>query len=427
MNFGYDVCVIGTGRVGLPLGLSFLDVGLRVTGVDLDPAIRHAVAEGSMPFHEPGYDELVARRDFVVHETMDVAADSAALVVTVGTPLHTHIETDLRQVQRVLSSTAPHLRPGQLLCLRSTVAPGTTAFVRRWISQHTEFEIGRNLGLAFCPERIAEGKAREELRTLPQIVGAEDDLSRKLGAELFSHLVSDIQQTDYVSAELVKLFNNIARYVHFALANQFALLADTFGANIHQVRRMANHNYPRSYIAGPGLTAGTCLRKDFGMINEWSPYPDLLLSAWKMNEYVPAFLVQHLRQRTPLHDKVVALLGYTFKRDTDDVRDSLAAKLYRYVQRELPAEIRVTDHNLPEVIPDEFNGDLRNWPATEALDGADCVFVATNHSGYDQALRQLAEKQPEAWIADLWNVTESDLIFYQARELLSANRLVELV
>ena len=103
--------------------------------------------------------------------------------------------------------------------------------------------------------------------------------------------------TDYVSAELVKLFNNIARYVHFAVANQFALVADTFGANIYEIRRLANHEYPRSHIAMPGLTAGTCLRKDFGMINEWSPYPDMLLAAWKMNEFIPAFLVQHLGKR----------------------------------------------------------------------------------------------------------------------------------
>ena len=222
------------------------------------------------------------------------------------------------------SSTAGHL-----LCLRSTVAPGTTRFVHKWIERHTRLRVGKEIFLAFCPERIAEGRAYEELHTLPQIIGAEDDESHRRAAELFAHLAPEILPSSYVTAELVKLFNNILRYVHFALANQFAMIADEFGANIYETRRLANYKYPRSFLAAPGMTAGTCLRKDFGMINEWSPYPDMLLSAWKVNEYVPAFLVDHLLQRTEIHDTVVAILGFSFKAETDDVRDSLAAVALR--------------------------------------------------------------------------------------------------
>ena len=412
--FDYDVCIIGTGRVGLPLGLSFIDVGAKATGVDLDEKLRDRVNGGEMPFHEPGYDALVASKRFEVHATPEVVARSGAVVVTVGTPLHNHIETDLSQIQRVLSGIAPHLRAGQLLCLRSTVGPGTTSFVRRFLERNTELEVGTDLLLAFCPERIAEGKAYAELRTLPQIVGVEDPASAEAATALFARLAPEVMATDYVSAELVKLFNNIARYVHFAMANQFALVADTFGANMYEIRRLANHKYERSRIASPGFTAGTCLRKDFGMINEWSPYPDMLLSAWKMNEYIPAFLVQHLLKRTDLHDRAVAVLGFTFKKDTDDLRDSLAPKLYRYIQREMPAEVRVSEHHLPDPMP-EFG--IRNWDLTEALTGVDCVFVATNHTGYDEALRGLAARNPEAWIADIWNVTGVDKVFYQAKEL----------
>jgi UDP-N-acetyl-D-mannosaminuronic acid dehydrogenase len=417
-SFDYDVCVVGTGRVGLPLALSFIDVGFNVTGIDVDPQLAATVNAGTMPFHEPGYEELIATGKLVVHTDSGIAARSRAIVITVGTPLHNHIETDLSQVQRVLEQVAPHLRAGQLVCLRSTVAPGTTRFARRWIERNTDLTVGEDLGLAFCPERIAEGKARDELRTLPQIVGTEDPMSETMATALFGKLDTEILTTDYVSAELVKLFNNIARYVHFALANQFAMVADTFDANIYEIRRMANHDYPRSHIASPGFTAGTCLRKDFGMLNEWNPYPDMLLSAWKMNEYIPAFLVQHLLQRTELHDRRVAVLGYTFKMDTDDTRDSLAPKLYRYIQRELPLEIRVTDHNLPNPIPDVGNGELENLPADQAVEGVDAVFVATNHSGYDEVLRTLAAAAPDTWVADLWNVGRTDLIFYRAGELL---------
>jgi len=411
----YDVCIVGTGRVGLPLGLSFLEVGLRSVGVDVDARLRETVNGGAMPFHEPGYDALVASRRFVVHADAATVREADAVVVTVGTPLHNHIETDLRQIQRVLESVGPHLRPGHLLCLRSTVAPGTTAFVRRWLERNTTLRVGDTLALAFCPERIAEGKAYEEIRTLPQIIGTEDALSRERARALFAPLAPELLETDYVSAELVKLFNNITRYVHFALANQFALIADTHGANIHEIRRMANLRYPRNQFAAPGLTAGTCLRKDFGMINEWSPYPDLLLSAWKMNEYMPAFLVQHLRLRTPLHDRRVAMLGFSFKADTDDVRDSLAPKLMRYIERETPLSLRVHDPHLSSPLPE--SGGVENTPLEAALADVDCVFVATNHSGFDVALQRLALTRPDAWIADIWNVAGIDQMFYQARAL----------
>jgi UDP-N-acetyl-D-mannosaminuronic acid dehydrogenase len=326
-GFEYDVCVIGTGRVGLPLGLSFLDAGMRSVGVDVDSALISQVNAGIMPFQEAGYDELVARRQFQIFDDPAIVSKSAAIVVTVGSPLHNHIETDLSQIERVLEEVTPHLREGQLICLRSTVAPGTTQFVRRWLERYTSLTVGVDVFLAFCPERIAEGKSFTELHTLPQIIGSEDSESERRTTKLFRRITEEVLPTNYVTAELVKLFNNILRYVHFALANEFAMIADEFGANIYEAQRLANYKYPRSFLASPGLTAGTCLRKDFGMINERSPYPDMLLSAWKSNEFMPAFLVEKLLKRTDIHGRIVAILGFTFKADSDDLRDSLAPKI----------------------------------------------------------------------------------------------------
>lgn len=414
-GFEFEVCVVGTGRVGLPLALSMIDVGLSVVGLDTDESLRMKINAGSMPFKEPHYDHLIASRRFQVESNPAIIAKCRDIVITVGTPLHTHIETDLDQIRSVLTSIAPWLRPHQCICLRSTVAPGTTLFVKKWLERNTTFSIGENLYLSFCPERIAEGKAYEELRTLAQIVGSEDEGSRLRATQLFGQLAPELFETDYVSAELVKLFNNISRYVHFAMANQFALIADTFDANIYEIRRMANHNYPRSHLAMPGFTAGTCLRKDFGMINEWSPYPDMLLSAWKMNEFIPAFLVTHLKKRFEIHDRVVAVLGYTFKKDTDDTRDSLAPKLIRYIERELPKELRVSEYHLPKPTFEDGGRTFANFSTGEAFRDVDCVFVATNHSAYKKALQELATVQPDAWIVDIWNVADVDRIFYQAK------------
>jgi UDP-N-acetyl-D-mannosaminuronic acid dehydrogenase len=143
----------------------------------------------------------------------------------------------------------------------------------------------------------------------------------------------------------------------------------------------------------------------------------MLLSAWKVNEYVPAFLVDHLLKRTHLHDRTVAILGFSFKADTDDLRDSLAPKLWRYVHRQLPLEIRVSDHNLSDPIPEPSAQTPRNWPVDEALAGVDVVFVATNHTGYREVLARLATTSPDTWVADIWNVGRVDQIFYQASAL----------
>lgn len=416
-DFLHDVCVVGTGRVGLPLALSLIDAGMDVVGLDTDQDLRANVNAGVMPFKEPGYEETIKTRKFKVSGSAEQISQAETIIITVGTPLHTHIETDLRQIRSVLETLSEHLRAGQLLCLRSTVAPGTTDFVARWLEKHTDLSIGEELDLVFCPERIAEGKAREELATLPQIIGARHVRAAERAERVFRRLTSKFFHTDFTSAELVKLFNNINRYVHFALANQFAIIADTFDVDIYAILTMANHDYPRNRIASPGLTAGTCLRKDFGMINEWTPYPDMLLSAWKMNEYIPAFLVQHMKKRTPLHNKRVGILGYSFKADTDDTRDSLAPKLCRYIERETPERIVVSDEHLPRPRFTAEGESVENRPEEDVLFGSDVIFVATNHSSYKRSLNRIRSRSPETWVADLWNVGATNKIFYQAAQI----------
>src|SRR5271167_1289367 len=374
-----DVSVIGLGRVGLPLALSFADRGLRVVGIDNDTARLGAVREGRMPFQETGAQELLDRVHasgrLSLSERVADAAGARHIVITLGTPSFSHIEIDMRDIRSALDDLLGVLAPGHTLILRSTVAPGTTEFVAGYLAKHRGFQIGEDVFVAHVPERIAAGRFLEEIDTLPCIVGGVGARSGEVAAELFAAFGAPIVQTTPVQAELAKIWANILRYTNFALPNLLMMDCERSGANVFEVIDLINRDYPRGGIARPGLTAGTCLRKDFAFSEERSHAPGMLLAVSRVNESVPLFLLEGAKRRMgTLADRKVAVLGLAFKADTDDERDSLAHKLIRLLEREL-ADVVVHD---PVVAT----------PTTsleDAVSDADVVIVATNHSEFRSA------------------------------------------
>src|SRR3954447_10925753 len=332
----HDVSVIGLGRVGLPLALTFADAGLSVLGVDNDASVLDALRAGRMPFKEPGTDELLARVQIDLSTRAADAADADAILLTLGTPTFSHIEIDMGDIRAVLDDLLPVLREGQLLVLRSTVAPGTTEFVAGYLSKHRGFSVGEDLFVAHVPERIAADRFMAEIGTLPCIVGGVGEASGERAAQLFQALGAPIVQTTPVQAELAKIWANILRYATFALPNLLMMDCERYGANVFEVIDLVNRDYPRGGIALPGLTAGTCLRKDFTFSEERSNAPGMLLAVSRVNESVPLFLVDGIRRRIGeggLRECKVAVLGLAFKADTDDERDSLSHKLIRLLER----------------------------------------------------------------------------------------------
>src|SRR5215207_9218812 len=241
----YDVCVIGLGRVGLPLAMSFADAGLSVLGVDNDPDVLAALRERRMPFKEPGTDELLARSELALSHRAADGAQARAIVLTLGTPALSHIEIDMGDIRTVLDDLLPLLREGQTLILRSTVAPGTTEFVAGYLEKHRGFEVGRDFFVAHVPERIAADRFMEEIGTLPCIVGGVDRVSGERAAGLFAMLGAPIVQTTPVQAELAKIWTNILRYTTFALPNLLMMDCERYGANVFEVIDLINRDYPR--------------------------------------------------------------------------------------------------------------------------------------------------------------------------------------
>jgi UDP-N-acetyl-D-mannosaminuronic acid dehydrogenase len=325
-----DVVVLGGGgHVGLPLSLTLADAGLCVGIYDTSQPTLDRIAAGEMPFLETGADELL--RKVLATGRLELGSDGEmiaranTLIVVVGTPVDEFLGPSMTVFERVVDQIAPHLRDGALVIMRSTVYPGTTSYVQQHLA-----DAGCKVDVAFCPERIAEGKALEELHTLPQIIGADDDRSAERATALFRRLVEKTVRTSTKEAELAKLFTNTWRYMKFAVANQFFMIADQAGVDYTNVLRAIREDYPRAAdLPGPGFAAGPCLFKDAMQLAAFTTdhFP-MGQAAMQVNEGLPAYIVAALERRYGgLKGRTVGILGMAFKAESDDTRASLSYKL----------------------------------------------------------------------------------------------------
>lgn len=398
------VAILGIGRVGLPLGLYLAERGMTVHGIDVNEAHVAKIKAKVLPFIEDGAAPFLERHVGTrLFPTTDIAAATLAdtIIMTLGTPVDEHLNPEFAAIERLVLALRPHLKKGQLIIMRSTVVPGTTEFVARKLKE-SGLVVGTDIFLAFCPERIAEGKSLEELPEIPQIVGGIDPASRARAIAFFEGITGPVWGTDARSAEIAKLFCNVYRYVDFAVGNEFMMIADSFDRDVHEIIEVVNRGYKRGGIKRPGFSGGPCLYKDGFFLVERTPYPDLLTTAWKINESVPAYLIEGLAKRMgSLENKVVAVLGLAFKREIDDTRNSLSYKAIKILARRGAAVLR---HD-PFVKP----GDLG-----EILGKADAVLVCTDHLAYKQlgtaGVAKLA--RPGTHVADCWNVFGGGKVFF---------------
>jgi UDP-N-acetyl-D-mannosaminuronic acid dehydrogenase len=388
--FTRDVVVVGgCGHVGLPLALALAGRGLRVTSYDIAGAVVEQVMAGTMPFAEPGAAELL--QDCLESDRFDastdptVASEAECLVVVIGTPVDEHQNPDPDAVRRAVSEIADHLRDGQLLVLRSTVYPGVTRLVDQYVRDH-----GKDIDVAFCPERIAEGRALVELYELPQIISGTTPAAVTRASKLFSHLADQLVEVEPEEAELAKLFTNAWRYIKFAAANQFFMIANNHGVDYERVRAAIRHDYPRAAdLPGAGFAAGPCLFKDTAQLAAFNTnnFP-LGNASMLVNEGLPLYVVAQIEEHHDLKPLTVGILGMAFKAESDDVRSSLSYKLRR-IFRFKAAEVLCTDPYVdvdPELLP-----------LDEVVERSDLLVVGAPHAVY----RDLETDKP---VFDIWNL-----------------------
>jgi UDP-N-acetyl-D-mannosaminuronic acid dehydrogenase len=370
-----DLVVLGGGgHVGLPLSLAFAKAGLRVGIYDVAVATLDRIARGEMPFKENGADELLAELlptgRLTLSSSPEIIGRAPVVIVVVGTPIDEFLNPSMTVFERTVDQIAPHLQEGALIVLRSTVYPGTTEYVKRAL---TDRRCGCDI--AFCPERIAEGYALDELGSLPQIIGADEDVAGDRAAALFARLGAGTIRTTTKEAELAKLLTNTWRYIKFAVANQFFVIADAAGVNYESVLHAIRTDYPRARdLPAPGFAAGPCLLKDTMQLAAFtSDHFALGQAAMQANEGLPAYVVNSMEQRHgPLVGKTVGVLGMAFKPESDDVRSSLSYKVRKLLAWS-GARVLSTD---PYVV------DERLVPLEKVLAESDILVLGVPHEAY---------------------------------------------
>jgi UDP-N-acetyl-D-mannosaminuronic acid dehydrogenase len=369
--------------------MAFARTGISVVAFDINPVAVDLVNGKTMPFDEPEAPAILSQiiDAGLFRASIDPAevAKADAVIVVVGTPVDEHLNPDTQAVPDAVAALVPYLRDDQLLVLRSTVYPGVTRLVEERLTAH-----GMKTDVAFCPERIAEGKAFTELYSLPQIVSGRNTSTVTRATELFRLLTDSIVETTPEEAELAKLFTNTWRYIKFAAANQFYMIANEHGIDFEKVRHAITFDYPRAHdMPGAGFAAGPCLFKDTMQLAAFNNNNFFLGHASMMvNEGLPMYLVDRMDRRFELKNLTVGILGMAFKAESDDIRSSLSYKLRR-ILRYKAANVLCTD---PFVTTDP-----NLVPLEDVLSKADVLVIGAPHSAY----RTLKPKQA---VVDIWNL-----------------------
>ena len=387
----HDICIIGgAGHVGLPLGLVFAEAGQRVLIYDLNTDVMNQVKGGTMPFieyeSEPLLERALKNNRLSFSSKAEDLGRAKYIIVAVGTPVDEYLNPKLRALLDLFAKIKPHLNEEQTIIIRSTVYPRTCVQVLNALEKG-----GGKWRVAYCPERIAQGYAIRELRDLPQIVAGCTPEALESASELFSLVAPKLLKVSIEEAELAKLFSNAWRYIQFAAANQFYMIADSYGVDFNELRKTMVDGYGRNAgLPSAGFAAGPCLLKDTMQLAAFNNNNFTLgHAAMAINEGLPNFIVEQLSRRRSLQDVKVGILGMAFKADIDDIRDSLSYKLGK-VLRFQGAQVLYSD---------EFASDPTFISKEDPVAQAEVVIVGVPHSAY-KSLQIPAGKD----VLDVWGV-----------------------
>ena len=414
----FDVGIVGLGYVGLTLATVLAEAGNSVIGIEKRKDLVELTNEGIPHFTETGLPDALAgvtrSGKLVAAEQFDDSFSCSTYIITVGTPLAPDGVARVDMIEAAARDIAANMRDGALVILRSTVKIGTTRDVVSPILAAS----GKKFDIAMCPERTLEGKALQELRELPQIVGADDQAVADRAAAVFRRLTSSIVLVSGIeTAEIAKLVSNIFRDVQFAFANEVARVCDAFGVSAHEVISAGKIGYNRTNIPLPGLVGGPCLEKDPHILMESARTRGISLEITKagrlVNERQPQetvdFISSEIERRELVGPLKINILGMAFKGqpETSDLRGSMSIKVLDALKKAHPdAQIGVYDPITPqEVLAAEFPDEQVFTRFGDAVSGASVVVIANNHPSLGTISPRTINEfmSPDGFVYDYWN------------------------
>jgi len=386
-----DVCVVGgAGHVGVALALILADSGFKTLVLDVNETALSTMAAGRLPFFEQGGEALLKKvlADGGLAFSSDAkrVAQATFVVVTIGTPIDEFHNPEVSNLTRCFDELMPYLRDDQTIILRSTVAPGTTTYIDNYLRRR-----GKKARLAFCPERVVQGKGVQEIGALPQLISGTSPEAIAEAKKLFSKIAPELVEMNPLEAEFAKLICNAYRYIEFAATNQLYMMVERAGLDYGQLLSKMKRGYPRmESIPGPGFAAGPCLMKDTMQLFAFQKH-DFILGqvAMTINESLPNFIVERLTAHFDLGKTRVGILGMTFKAESDDIRESLSYKLGKLLRF----------HGAEVFYSDEYAKDPTFVDKETLVRQSDVVIVGVPHNAY-RSLQVPAEKH----VVDLWSI-----------------------
>lgn len=389
------IAIIGLGYVGLPLSL-LLARYYDVIGFDVDTSRIEKMREGISTISEPGIEELMMdseiRRNISYTSDPDDLKEANIKIVTVGTPYESKIDyIDYSQIYDALEIISSKINKGDIIILKSTVPPGTTNGLVKNKIESLGFKIPGDIGLSFSPERMVEGQAVNDFKTLPKIIGASDPETLKICSKIIGSLGGKVIGVSSIeTAEMIKMVDNYSRFVFLGLTNELALISEKIGVDVLELINAAKDSYPRNsgiLLPGPGV-GGSCLNKDPYILRAHMKHNGLNLKMVECATYVNSNMPYHvceLVEKYASNRKNVTVLGVAFKGDTNDTRFTPAFQIYDYL-KDKGFTINLTD---PYVFDSKIHIEKDEFAA---LRDSDIMLVLTDHKQYTNInLKKIAD------------------------------------
>jgi UDP-N-acetyl-D-glucosamine dehydrogenase len=393
--------IVGLGYVGLPLSLTYAEVGYRVLGLDIDRAKADAINQGeSYIQHIDGERVAQHRHQQRLEATTDYsrAAEADALILCVPTPLNQYREPDLSFIRDTMAALLPYLRSGQVLSLESTTYPGTTEEELRPLIEQRGLTVGEDVFLVYSPEREDPGNAHFNTATIPKVLGGSTAACGEVGVALYEQAIAEVVVVSSTrAAEMTKLLENIHRAVNIGLMNELKPLADRMGIDLYEVIRAAATK-PfgfAPFYPGPGL-GGHCIPIDPFYLTwkarEFGMHTRFIELAGEINSAMPAYVVEKTMYGLndagkPLKGSKVLVLGISYKKNVDDMRESPSVEVLELLKAK-GAEVAYSDPffpSFPAMRKHRFS--LQSIPLTaDTLASFDAVVLATDHDAFDYTL-----------------------------------------